>query len=171
MNPAPQATARPAGRRFDPKYTPFLVPAIMAIAMSFVMSLVQTIARLGFAPNLASPWLTSFAIGAAVAIPTAILVAPSARRLAGHLTGTPRNSPPGNRQPAESMPITALAMPIRVFCAPPADHAAEITGPPGGPRCRCGLKLAAPVWRSVSGTQVNRASWLLGWRPGRTGFA
>jgi len=88
MNPAPQAKARTTGRRFDPKYTPFLVPAIMAIAMSFVMSLVQTIARLGFAPNLASAWLTSFAIGAAVAIPTAILVAPSARRLAGHLTGT-----------------------------------------------------------------------------------
>jgi predicted PurR-regulated permease PerM len=89
MNPTPRAKARPTGRRFDPKYTPFLVPAIMAIAMSFVMSLVQTIARLGFAPNLASAWLTSFAIGAAVAIPTAILVAPSARRLAGHLTGTP----------------------------------------------------------------------------------
>jgi len=101
MNPAPQAKARPTSRRFDPKYTPFLVPAIMAIAMSFVMSLVQTIARLGFAPNLASAWLTSFAIGAAVAIPTAILVAPSARRLAGHLTGTPRNSP-GNRQQAGS---------------------------------------------------------------------
>jgi hypothetical protein len=48
----------------------------MAIAMSLVMSLVQTIARLGFAPNLASAWLTSFAIGVAVAIPTAILVAP-----------------------------------------------------------------------------------------------
>ena len=102
MNPAPPARTRPAGRRFDPKYTPFLVPAIMAIAMSFVMSLVQTIARLGFAPNLASAWLTSFAIGAAVAIPTAILVAPSARRLVGHLTGTPPNSPPGNRQPAGS---------------------------------------------------------------------
>jgi len=71
----------------------------MAIAMPFVMSLVQTIARLGLAANLASAWLTSFAIGAAVAIPTAILVAPSARRLAGHLTGTPRNSP-GNCQPA-----------------------------------------------------------------------
>src|SRR5207244_13494102 len=94
MNPAPQAKARPAGRRFDPKYTPFLVPAIMAIAMSFVMSLVQTIARLGFAPNLASAWLTSFAIGAAVAIPTAILVGPSAPRLAGHLTGPPRHSAP-----------------------------------------------------------------------------
>jgi hypothetical protein len=37
-----------------------------------------------------------------VAIPTAILVAPSARRLAGHLTGTPRNSPPGHRQRAGS---------------------------------------------------------------------
>jgi len=102
MNPTPQAKARPTGRRFDPKYTPFLVPAIMAIAMSFVMSLAQTIARLGFAPNLASAWLTSFAIGAAVAIPTAILVAPSARRLASHLTGTPRNSPPGHRQRAGS---------------------------------------------------------------------
>ena len=50
--------------------------------MSFVMSLVQTIARLGFAPNLASAWLTSFAIGAAVAMAKEILVAPSARRLA-----------------------------------------------------------------------------------------
>jgi hypothetical protein len=39
----------------------------MAIAMSFVMSLVQTIARPGFAPNLASTWLTSLAVGAAVA--------------------------------------------------------------------------------------------------------
>jgi len=101
MNPAPPARARPAGRRFDPKYTPFLVPAIMAIAMSFVMSLVQTIARLGFAPNLASAWLTSFAIGAAVAIPTAILVAPGARRLAGHLTGTPPNS----RQATANQPV------------------------------------------------------------------
>ena len=98
MNPTPQPKARPAGRRFGPKYTPFLVPAIMAIAMSFVMSLVQTIARLGFAPNLASAWLTSFATGAAGAMATAILVAPSCRRLAGHLTGTPRNSPPGNLQ-------------------------------------------------------------------------
>ena len=71
----------------------------------------------------------------------------------------------------ESMPITALAMPIRVFCAPPADYAAEITDPPGGPRCRCGLELAAPAWRSVSGTQVNRASWPLRWRPARVGFA
>jgi hypothetical protein len=42
--------------------------------MSFVMSL-QTIARLGFAPNLVSAWLTSFAIGVAMAIPSAILVA------------------------------------------------------------------------------------------------
>jgi hypothetical protein len=98
MNSTAQAKARPRGRRFDPRYAPFLVPAIMAIAMSFVMSLVQMIARLGFAPNLASAWLTSFAIGAAVTIPTAILAAPSARRLAGYLTGTPRRSPPGNRQ-------------------------------------------------------------------------
>ena len=68
----------------------------MAIAMSFVMSLVQTIARLGFAANLASAWLTSFAIGAAVAV-QAILVAPSTPARVGRLTGTPRRGPPGNR--------------------------------------------------------------------------
>jgi hypothetical protein len=51
----------------------------MAIAMSLVMSLAQTIARLGwgFTPSLASAWLTSSAIGVAVAIPTATLVAPT----------------------------------------------------------------------------------------------
>ena len=70
----------------------------MAIAMSFVMSLVQTIARLGFVPNLASAWLTSFAIGVTVAIPTAIIVAPRAQRLVGKLTGAPRRSPPEKRQ-------------------------------------------------------------------------
>jgi len=48
-------------------------------------------ARLGFAPKLLSAWLTSFAIGVSVAIPTAILVAPHARRLAGYLTGVPRH--------------------------------------------------------------------------------
>src|SRR5205823_11364318 len=61
------------------------LPAIMAVAMSFVMTTV----RLGFAPNLVSAWLTSFAIGVIVAIPTAILVAPRAQRLVGHLTGVP----------------------------------------------------------------------------------
>lgn len=98
MNTALRAEARATGRRLNPRYAPLLVPAIMAVAMSFVMSLVQTIARLGFAANLMSAWLTSFAIGAAVAIPTAILVAPGARRFAGHLTGAPRPPPPETRR-------------------------------------------------------------------------
>jgi Protein of unknown function (DUF2798) len=68
VNSALPGEAREPRRRLDPKYAPVLVPAIMAIAMSLVMSLVQTIARLGFAPNLASVWLTSFAVGVAVAI-------------------------------------------------------------------------------------------------------
>jgi hypothetical protein len=54
--------------------------------MSSVMSLVETITRLGFTPNLVQAWLTSFAIGVVVAAPTAILVAPGAQRLVGHLT-------------------------------------------------------------------------------------
>jgi Protein of unknown function (DUF2798) len=94
----PPGEARATGQRLDPKYAPLLIPAIMAIAMSFVMSFVQTIARLGFAPNLASAWLTSFAIGVTVAIPTAILVAPHAQRLVGNLTGAPRRPPPEKHQ-------------------------------------------------------------------------
>jgi hypothetical protein len=97
MSSAVPGQASAPRRRLDPKYAPVLVPAIMAIAMSLVMSLVQTIARLGFAPNLASAWLTSFAIGVAVAIPTAILVAPRAQRLVGHLTGAPHRPPPAKR--------------------------------------------------------------------------
>jgi hypothetical protein len=98
MTSAPPGEARATGRHLDPKYAPLLIPAIMAIAMSFAMSLVQTIGRLGFVPNLASAWLTSFAIGVTVAIPTAIIVAPHAQRLAGNLTGAPRRSPPEKRQ-------------------------------------------------------------------------
>ena len=94
MTAPPRRETGATGRRLDPKYAPLLIPAIMALAMSFVMSLVQTIARLGFTPNLASAWLTSFAIGVAVAIPTAILVAPGAQRLVSNLTGAPRRSPP-----------------------------------------------------------------------------
>ena len=88
----------------------------MAIAMSFVMSLVQTIARLGFAPNLASAWLTSFAIGAAVVIPAAILVAPSARRLAGHLTGTP----PTRRRATANQPVPESEVRQKEASDPPA---------------------------------------------------
>ena len=98
MNPTTPAAAQTAGRRLDPKYMPLLIPAIMATAMSFTMSLVQTVARLGFTASLPSAWLTSFAIGLAVAIPTAILVAPRARRLASHLTGPPRPQPPQTRR-------------------------------------------------------------------------
>lgn len=86
------------GRRLDPKYAPLLVPAIMAVAMSFVMSLVQTIVRIWFVPKLMSAWLTLFAIGVIVAVPTVILVAPHAQRLVGHLTGVSPRAPPENRR-------------------------------------------------------------------------
>jgi hypothetical protein len=83
------ASSTAGGRRLDPKYAPILVPAIMALAMSFTMSLVQTIVRIGFVPGLPSAWLTSFAIGLVVAVPTAIVAAPRAQRLVRHLTGGP----------------------------------------------------------------------------------
>jgi hypothetical protein len=45
-----------------------------------------------------SAWLTSFAIGVVVAVPTAILVAPPVQRLVGQLTGPPRHPPPEDRR-------------------------------------------------------------------------
>jgi Protein of unknown function (DUF2798) len=80
----------PGGPRLDPKYARVLLPAVMATAMSLVMSLVDTIVRVGFAANLVSAWLGSFAGGVVVAAPTAILIAPAAQRLVGQLTGGQR---------------------------------------------------------------------------------
>jgi integral membrane sensor domain MASE1 len=96
--PPPLQDAGPTARRLDPKYTPLLAPVIMAIAMSLVISLVETIAKHGLAPHLVSAWLTSFAIGVVVAVPTAVLVAPPVQRLVDHLTGTPRHLPPERRR-------------------------------------------------------------------------
>jgi integral membrane sensor domain MASE1 len=58
----------------------------MATFMSLVMSLVETIKTHEFATDLLPVWLASFAVGALVAVPTAILVGPSAQRLVGYLT-------------------------------------------------------------------------------------
>lgn len=79
-------TGRGCRRRIDPKYARILLPAVMAAAMSLVMSLVDTVVRLGWAANLVSAWLGSFAVGVVVAVPTAILFAPTAHRLVGRLT-------------------------------------------------------------------------------------
>lgn len=98
MNPNPPGEARATAHRVDPKYAPVLIPAIMAIAMSLVMSLVSAIARHGWAPALVPAWLTSFALGVVVAVPTAILVASPVQRLVGHLTGAPRRLPPEHRR-------------------------------------------------------------------------
>jgi integral membrane sensor domain MASE1 len=91
MNATFTAKTRRGARRIDPRYARFLLPAIMATIMSLVMSLVETITKHGFAPNLLSAWLSSFAIGVAIATPTAILVAPGAQRLVRYLTGAPRH--------------------------------------------------------------------------------
>jgi Protein of unknown function (DUF2798) len=92
VSPLAQGLVRAARQ---PKFASVLVPAVMALAMSFTMSLVTTTIRLGLVPNLLAAWLNAFAIGAVVAIPTAILVSPLARRLSGRLTHlSPVSQPP-----------------------------------------------------------------------------
>src|SRR5262245_65490565 len=94
MNPAHLGAADRAGRRLGPKYARVLLPVIMATVMSFVMSLVESVARLGFTPDVVPAWLASFALGVAVAAPTAALVAPAVQRLVGHLNTDAGARPP-----------------------------------------------------------------------------
>jgi Protein of unknown function (DUF2798) len=65
----------------------------MATMMSLVMSLVSSITKVGLAPHLLSAWVTSFAMAVVVAAPTAILIAPGAKRLVGYLTATAGGAP------------------------------------------------------------------------------
>jgi len=110
----------------------------MAIAMSFVMSLVQTIARLGFAPSLASAWLTSFAIGVTVAIPPRSW---SPRTLSDWPAISPagraaRRRTSASKQPSRS-PIAAVAVARRV-----RRHNVVMTGS----TILVGLVVIGPLW-------------------------
>ena len=126
MHPAHPEESKVTARRVDPKYARLLVPTIMAIAISLVVSLAQTIIRLGFTPGLVPAWLTSFGIGVLVAVPTAVLVAPCAQRLASHLTepeaaagGPAGQTPPGT--------AGASAVPLAGNRQSPVDHRDALT--------------------------------------------
>jgi Protein of unknown function (DUF2798) len=112
MNPEggahdPNGSGAGQGRRpgIDPKYASVLLPAVMATAMSLVMSLVDTVVRVGLEPNLMSAWLGSFTIGVVVAAPTAILIAPAAKRLVAQLTGGQHAQRRGVRLPERARPL------------------------------------------------------------------
>jgi integral membrane sensor domain MASE1 len=77
----------PLDARRRTRYGRFLLPVLMATVMSLVMSGVETVVQVGWAANLVSAWLSSFAIGVLVAAPTAVLVAPAAQRLVRRITG------------------------------------------------------------------------------------
>jgi Protein of unknown function (DUF2798) len=94
LHPAHRGESKATARRVDPRYAPRLVSAIMAIVISLAVSLVEAIVRLGFTSSLVPAWLTSFAVGVIVAVPTAVLVAPRAQRLVSRVTRPPRRPGP-----------------------------------------------------------------------------
>lgn len=62
--------------------------AIMATAMSAVMSFSMMLLNLGWHQDFILLWLKSFAVSTLIAIPTALIVGPIARKLASQLTKT-----------------------------------------------------------------------------------
>jgi Protein of unknown function (DUF2798) len=69
-----------------PRRGQFLFIFLMALMMSCAMSFAMTFIRLGFSSLLLHEWLKAWAIGFAVALPTAMVVLPFVRRVVERLT-------------------------------------------------------------------------------------
>jgi hypothetical protein len=62
-----------------------LLPTVMAGTLCAVMSTVETLVHAGHGEGLVTAWLGSFALGIAVAVPTAVAIGPTAQRLVARL--------------------------------------------------------------------------------------
>jgi Na+/glutamate symporter len=62
-------------------YRPLLLGSTMALVMSLVMTFYSTAVNFGFGQDFVARWLCAFAMGYAVAAPTAILLSTHVARL------------------------------------------------------------------------------------------
>ena len=60
-----------------------LFAVIMALGMSLVMSFVMTVANMGFPPDFVSWWFRGLVAGFLAVVPTALVIAPIARKAVG----------------------------------------------------------------------------------------
>jgi hypothetical protein len=67
--------------RISKKYSTLLFGMIMALMMSLAMSLVMTYVAVGFVSNFIVIWTKSLIIGFIVALPTALVVSPLAKKI------------------------------------------------------------------------------------------
>lgn len=68
------------------KYSTLLFSMIMALMMSFAMSMVMTYVAVGLVPNFIIIWGKSFLVGFIVALPTALIVFPIAKKIVDRVT-------------------------------------------------------------------------------------
>lgn len=66
-------------------YWRLLLGSTMALVMSLVMTFYSTAMNSGLGADFVTRWLSTFAMGYAVAAPTAILVSPHVTRLVGRV--------------------------------------------------------------------------------------
>ena len=72
--------------KISKRYYGVLFGVLMGAFMSLVMSCVMTIVNVGIVPKFPSIWLRAFLVGAAVGIPTAIVVSTRVRQIVDRLT-------------------------------------------------------------------------------------
>jgi hypothetical protein len=63
----------------------FIFAVIMSIFMGLFMSFFMTMVNIGFPDHFLMSWMRAFAIGIVVALPTALLIAPLAHKIASFL--------------------------------------------------------------------------------------
>ncbi|SFQ81253.1 DUF2798 domain-containing protein [Hymenobacter arizonensis] len=68
------------------KYAPALTGLLMGLSMGLLISLVMTALHTPLGPGFLSAWLFSFAVGAGVGIPTALLLSPRVAALVQKIT-------------------------------------------------------------------------------------
>ena len=71
------------------RYAPVLFGFFLTLIMSAIISGVSTVTTLGLSPELAAAWVRAWLSSWAIAFPSALIVAPVARRIAGRLTAPP----------------------------------------------------------------------------------
>lgn len=84
---------RPAGaiRKLPPRYAAFVMPFILSCFMTCIVSLISTLRSLGWAEDLLSIWMGSWAISWLIAFPALLLILPVARRLTSWFVRSPIN--------------------------------------------------------------------------------
>jgi len=72
--------------KISKKYYSLVLATVLSLIMSTIMSFVITVVNLGFVDNFFYKWGKAFFVGFTIALPTALVVVPIARKISDKIT-------------------------------------------------------------------------------------